>query len=256
MRKEKHEAAFEARTPDCTTNQAYVSDDSLDIIRGLVGAAPDSSHWAIDLGSGAGFNAFNLAGLDYRTVASGLTDPMLKEIQRIGGERGLTNLSLCQNTAESLPFANGSLDIVVSRMAAHHFGDYQAVITEAHRVLKVGGALLIADSVAPEDNSTRDWMEEIELRHDYNHIENRKPSVIEAMVTERGFNLVDRVHSSIHLKFDGWVARTAIPEPESESLRRDFLNAPPAVKDAFEIQEVDDDIHFAWPCLVFRAVKV
>jgi len=147
------------------------------------------------------------------------------------------------------------LDIVGSRMAAHHFGDYQAVITEAHRVLKVGGALLIADSVAPEDSSVRDWMEEIELRRDYSHIENRKASAIQELVAERGLDMVDRVHTSIHLKFNGWVARTAIPMAEAESLRRDFLNAPAAVKEAFEIEEVDDDIHFAWPCLVFRAVK-
>ena len=140
-------------------------------------------------------------------------------------------------------------------MAAHHFADYQAVMREAHRVLKVGGALLIADSVAPEDSSLWDWMEEIEIRHDYSHIENRKSSEIEALVTERGSDMVDRVHTSIHLKFNGWVARTAIPEPEAASLRRDFLSAPPAVRDAYEIREADDDIHFAWPCLVFRALK-
>ena len=255
MNKDQHEAAFGARAADYALSQVHVSDDSLEIIKGLLGAASSPPQWAIDLGTGAGFNAFNMAGLDYRTVATDLAGPMLRETQRIGDERGLTNLALCQNSAESLPFANGSLDIVGSRMAAHHFGDYQAVITEAHRVLKVGGALLIADSVAPEDSSVRDWMEEIELRRDYSHIENRKASAIQELVAERGLDMVDRVHTSIHLKFNGWVARTTIPKAEAESLRRDFLNAPAAVKEAFEIEEVDDDIHFAWPCLVFRAVK-
>ncbi len=220
-----------------------------------MGAAATPSQWAIDLGTGAGFNAFNIAQLDYRTVATDPAAPMLREARRIGAERGLTNLTLCQTPAESLPFASGSLDIVASRMAAHHFGDYQATVAEAHRVLKIGGALLIADSVAPEDDSLRDWLEEIELRRDYSHIENRKASVIEELVTERGLDMVDRVHTSIHLKFNGWVARTAIPDADAASLRRDFLGASSAVKDAFEIQEVYDDIHFAWPCLVFRAVK-
>ena len=220
MSKDQHEAAFGARAADYALSQVHVSDDSLEIIKGLLGAASSPSQWAIDLGTGAGFNAFNMAGLDYRTVATDLAGPMLRETQRIGDERGLTNLALCQNSAESLPFANGSLDIVGSRMAAHHFGDYQAVITEAHRVLKVGGALLIADSVAPEDSSVRDWMEEIELRRDYSHIENRKASAIQELVAERGLDMVDRVHTSIHLKFNGWVARTAIPKAEAESLRR------------------------------------
>lgn len=247
--------AFGQRAADYANSQVHVSDDSLEIIRGLVGIASSPSQWAVDLGTGAGFNAFNMAQLDYRTVATDPAGLMLREARRIGGERGLCNLTLCQSSAESLPFASSSLDIVGSRMAAYHFGDYQAVISEAHRVLKVGGALLIADSVAPEDSSVSDWMEDVELRRDFSHVENRKASVIEALVTERGLDMVDRVHTSNHLRFNGWVARTAIPESDAESLRRVFLNAPTAVKDAFEIQEVGDDIHFAWPCLVFRALK-
>ncbi len=256
MNKDQHRAPFGVRATDYTVSQVHVSDDSLEIIRGLLGAASSPSQWAIDLGTGAGFNAFNMAQLDYQTVATDPAGPMLREAQRIGAERGLSNLALCQSPAESLPFATGSLDIVASRMAAHHFGDYQAVISEARRVLKVGGALLIADSVAPEDSSVRDWMEDVELRRDYSHVENRKASVIEALVTDRGLDMVDRVHTSIHLKFNGWVARTAVPDFEVESLRRGFLNAPLAVMDEFEIQEAGDDIDFAWPCLIFRAFKV
>lgn len=256
MNKDQHRAAFGVRAGDYAVSQVHVSDDSLEIIRGLLGAASSPSQRAIDLGTGAGFNAFNMAQLDYQTVATDPAGPMLREAQRISGERGLSNLDLCQTSAECLPFADGSLDVVASRMAAHHFRDYQAVVSEAHRVLKVGGALIIADSVAPDDDSVRDWMEDIELRRDYSHIENRKSSVIEATVVEQGLSMVDRVHTSIHLKFNGWVARTAIPEPEAASLRLDFLTAPSVVKDTFEIQEVGDDIHFAWPCLVFRAIKV
>lgn len=256
MSRNQHKAAFGARAADYAVSQVHVSDDSLEIFRGLAGAASSPSEWAIDLGTGAGFNAFNMAQLDYRTVATDPAGAMLKEARRIGYDRGLSNLVLCQNSAEFLPFASATLDIVGSRMAAHHFRDYQAVISEAHRVLKVGGALLIADSVAPEDSTLRDWMEDVERRRDYSHVENRRASVIEALVRERGLDMVDRVHTSIHLKFNGWVARTAIPKPEAESLRRDFLNAPAAIKDVFEIQEVGDDIHFAWPCLVFRALKI
>ena len=256
MSRDQHGAAFGARAADYAVSQVHVSDDSLEIIRGLLGSASSPSQWAIDLGTGAGFNAFNMAQLDYRTVATDPAGAMLREAGRIGCDRGLSNLALCQNSAEFLPFASATLDIVGSRMAAHHFGDYQAVISEVHRVLKVGGALIIADSVAPEDSTLKDWMEDVECRRDYSHMENRKASVIEALVTERGLDMVDRVHTSIHLKFNGWVARTAIPEPEADSLKLDFLNAPTAVKDAFEIQEVGDDIHFAWPCLFFRALKI
>jgi ubiquinone/menaquinone biosynthesis C-methylase UbiE len=64
-----------------------------------MGAAATPSQWAIDLGTGAGFNAFNIAQLDYRTVATDPAAPMLREARRIGAERGLTNLTLCQTPA-------------------------------------------------------------------------------------------------------------------------------------------------------------
>ncbi len=147
--------------------------------------------------------------------------------------------------------------VIVALERRHAGFEYRMRGRLGRTVRQIGniGALIIADSVAPEDGSVRDWMEEIELRRDYSHIENRKVSAIQDLVAGRELDMVDRIHTSIHLKFNGWVARTAIPEPEAESLRRDFLNAPAAVKDAFEIEGVGEDIHFAWPCLVFRALK-
>ena len=74
------------------------------------------------------------------------------------------------------------------------------------------------------------------------------------MRTTQGF--ADQYPRAAGLGWDGWAARTAVSKSESERLRRDFLSAPTAVRDAFEIQDVEGDIHFAWPCLVFRALKV
>ena len=249
--------AFGPRAADYAVSQVHMSDDSLEIMSGLAGQAdPGGRKWAVDLGTGAGFNAFSLAQLAFQTVAADPARPMLREARRIGGERGITNLTICQNSAEALPFAGESLDIVASRKAAHHFVDYGGFLNEAHRVLKPGGALLIADSVAPEDGCVADWMEDVELRRDFSHIKNRKVSEIQALVEATGMDMVDRVHTCIHLEFNSWVARTAIPKPEAELLRRDFLNAPSKVREAFEIREVDGDIHFVWPSLIFRALKM
>ena len=253
----RHEVrGFGPRASAYAVSQVHASDESLEIMKGLAGgASARQTQWAVDIGTGAGFNAFNLAELAFQAVATDPARPMLQEARRLGAQRGLANLALCQNSAEELPFAGGVLDVVGSRMAAHHFRDYGGVLSEAQRVLKVGGALLLADSVAPEDSSVAEWMEDVEVRRDYTHIKNRRVSEIQALVQERGMEMVDRIHTSIYLRFNSWVARTAISEPEAEKLRRDFLSAPAAVRDAFEIQEVDGDIHFAWPCLVFQAIK-
>lgn len=146
-------------------SKVHIRDDSLDSVQRLTapgfleGTTP--YRWAVDIGTGAGFTAFAMAEVSERVVASDITQPMLRQARRISGERGLGNLSLAQNAAESLPFADGSLDLITCRVAAHHFRDFDAALNEARRTLRSGGSLVIADSIAPEDDAVADWMNDI-----------------------------------------------------------------------------------------------
>ena len=237
-------------------SQVHAGDPSLDALVYLASQYAGKGYdWALDLGTGAGFTAFAMARLSRRVVAMDPTLGMLHQARRIGLERDLTNLAVVRNLAEALPVAPGSMDLVTSRMAAHHFNDFEGMLDEVRRVLKTGGVLLMADIIAPPDESVAAWMNQIELRRDYSHVLNRQESHIEALVAARGMAMTHKQHTRIELHFNDWVARTAIPEAEARSLRRDFLGAPDAAREAFQIQPLDDDISFSWPCLVFRAVK-
>ena len=239
------------------TSKVHIRDDSLDSVERMLGAGGGTNRygWAVDLGAGAGFTAFVAAGVSDRVVASDVTEPMLRQAQRLGRERGIANLHLSQNAAEALPFADGSLDLVTSRVSAHHFRDFEKALDEAQRVLKNGGSLLMADSVAPEDDAITDWMNAIELRRDYSHVENRQISTIARMLEERGFAVVENDYPRIYLRFNEWTARTKVSPEETESLRKDFLEAPAATREAFQVAPVHGDIAFSWPCWVFRAAK-
>ena len=239
------------------TSKVHIRDDSLESVERMVDAANGTNRygWTIDLGTGAGFTAFAVAGVSDRVIASDVTEPMLRQAQRLGAERGIANLGLSQNAAEALPFANESVDLVTSRVSAHHFRDFKKALDEAQRVLKMGGSLLMADSVAPEDDAITEWMNDIELRRDFSHVENRKISKIQELLTDRGFTVVENDYPRIYLRFNEWTARTKVSPEETESLRRDFLEAPTATREAFQVAPVHDDIAFSWPCWVFRAVK-
>lgn len=242
-------------------SKVHIRDDSLDSVQRLTN--PDvlgidaPCGWAVDIGTGAGFTAFAMAEIAERVVGSDITRPMLEQARRLSGERSLANVRTTQNAAESLPFASASVDLITCRVAAHHFRDYGEALSEAQRVLRPGRALVIADSVAPEDDAVAQWMNDIELRRDFSHVENRKVSVIRQMLNDRGFDVVESENERIYLLFNDWVLRTKVAHEEVAALFNEFQNSDSDVKEAFQVgePEEDGDFLFSWPCWIFRAIK-
>ena len=246
---------FGAAAGAYATSAVHISDDRLDAVQRLAANA-GPYRWAVDLGTGAGFTAFAVAPGTDNMVASDITLAMLQQARRIRQERGVSNVRLCQNAAESLPFADGSVDLITCRAAAHHFMDFEKSLAEARRALKTGGSLVVSDNVAPEDDALHAWINDMELRRDFSHIEDRKVSVVQGALDELRLRVVDSEMTWTNLQFDDWVARTNTPSAEVDALRRDFLTATPEMVDAFRIAPHEDgDIHFSWPCWIFRAVK-
>ena len=242
-------------------SKVHISDDSLESVQKLTGPefrqGTTPYRWAVDLGTGAGFTAFAMAEVSGRVVASDITQPMLRQARRISGERGLPNVRLAQNAAESLPFGNGSLDLITSRKAAHHFRDFEASLDEMQRTLRTGGSLVMADTVAPEDSAVAEWQNAIELRRDYSHVEDRKVSVIGQMLADRGLEVIGSEDERVYLWFNDWVMRTKVPAEEVVALRREFQEAAPDIRESFQVGalEEDDDFLFSFPVWVFRAIK-
>ena len=255
-RGQRAQETFGANAAAYAASPVHMHDDRIEIMMRMAGELPAGSRaWAMDLGSGAGFTAFAMSEGFNRVVASDITGPMLVETRRIGRDRGLTNLALVRNAAESLPFADGALDLITSRAAFHHFEDLDLALDEVRRVLMPGGALVMADSVSPEDGAVGHWMNDVELRRDFSHVNNRPPSELEAMLAGHGLSIAEQEFTRIHLQFNSWAKRTGTSEEETRRLREDFLGASGEVMEEFQIRPVDEDIHFSWPCLVLRAVK-
>jgi SAM-dependent methyltransferase len=248
---------FGAQAAAYSVSTVHVGDASLEAMRRLAAPIPSGGRygWAVDVGTGAGFTAFAMADYSHRVLATDPTLPMLLQARRLGLERRLPNLALSQSVAEALPIASESVDLVTSRVAAHHFTDLAKALDEAHRVLKVEGVLVMSDSIAPEDDGVARWMNDVELRRDFSHVKNWKASELEVMLAARGMSIQRREHARVQLQFNSWVERTATPAEQVASLRRDFQTAPAAVKEAFQILGGDGDISFSWPCLVLRAAK-
>jgi arsenite methyltransferase len=102
----------------------------------------------LDLGSGAGTDsliASQMVGSRGSVTGIDMTPAMLGKARAAAAEMGTTNVEFVESEAESLPFADGTFDVVISNGVIDLIPDKDAVFAELHRVLVPGGRMQIAD---------------------------------------------------------------------------------------------------------------
>ena len=114
----------------------------------VLAAPPRSGERVVDVGSGAGFDAFvaaNHVGLGGRVVGVDMTPEMLDKSRATASLLGLDHVEFREGLAESLPVEDEWADVVISNGVINLCADKRAVFAEIRRVLRPGGWLQFAD---------------------------------------------------------------------------------------------------------------
>ena len=112
----------------------------------------------VDIGSGAGIDtliASRMTGTSGEVTGIDMTAEMVAKARRNAREMGVSNVNFMLGFAETLPFADNSIDVIISNGVINLIPDKPRAFAEMYRVLKYGGRIQVADVIVRNPVSER-----------------------------------------------------------------------------------------------------
>jgi SAM-dependent methyltransferase len=115
-------------------------------------------------------------------------------------------------TAEDIPFEDGAFDVVVSRIAPHHFEDIRAAVAEMERVSN--RLVVIEDTLFSSERH-----EEAERLRDPTHVRNYTEDEWRELLSEAGLEVEQVECFEKEHPLEDWLSRTGCEGAEAERVR-------------------------------------
>ena len=115
-------------------------------------------------------------------------------------------------SAENLPFAPNSFDVVACRVAAHHFEDIVKAVAEMVRVSR--DRLIVVDNLFLDDRA-----EDADRLRDPSHVRNYTEAEWRELFEAAGLRIGELKRMPKPIEVEPWLERAGTPESDAEKVR-------------------------------------
>ena len=155
------------------------------------------SRTALDVATGGGHVARRLRDAGLEVVSSDPAPGMAPDV-------------ICR--AEDLPFADGAFDLVVTRIAPHHFEDVAAAVAEMARVSN--GLVVVEDTLFVSEE-----VEEAEKLRDPTHVRSYTEDEWRGLLEAAGLEVEEVREFEKRHPLEQWLDRSQTPEEDRPRVR-------------------------------------
>ena len=210
----------------------------------------------LDVATGGGHTGLHMASLGHDVTLSDLTDAMLARASELAASRGLTVRTI-RHSAEAMPHADGSFDVVTCRVAPHHFSAPDKFVKEVARVLVPGGHFILIDGTAFDDEpEAEEWSHKLEKLRDPSHNRFLTPRVWKTLCGEAGLTVLKSgIYPKKQPDLEWYFETAATPAANRDAVRELIANASDRTRELFKIAVEDGKTVWWWPMLALVARK-
>ena len=205
----------------------------------LLELAEMQANWTVlDVATGGGHTAYHFAPHVKTVIATDFTERMAQAAQNFVREQGVNNILFSGADAEILPFSPNSFDLITCRVAAHHFPNIMAFVSEAQRILKPNGILLVHDHVVPNNKKMANYVNAYEKLRDPAHARALPEYEWRNLFTKAGLTVEHTEQFTIEHDILPWAKRQNCSDETIEQLGLMLLRAPDKVLDWMQPQHI------------------
>lgn len=166
MTKESRER-FDKIAENYAASEVHSMSPSITLLHRIVN--PETGSSVCDVACGAGHMALSFAASAGRLAGVDPAPGILDAFRRLAARRG-REVETVEAYAESVPLRGRQFDLVVSRLAPHHFDDVDRAVAEMVRLTKIGGRVAVIDLEGHENADVDEFNHKLELLHDPTHV--------------------------------------------------------------------------------------
>lgn len=158
---EIYENLWRPRSLSLLTGKAFSPARELELI--VEWAQPKAGDWIVDLGTSTGLYARAMARAGAgraHIIALDHARGMLTFARRTARREGLNHIVYLRAFAETLPFAEASVDVIVCGGSLNEFHSMTQALREMRRVLKAGGRI-VTMSLLAATGTTGKWVQRL-----------------------------------------------------------------------------------------------